>query len=109
MKESVTTALGWIKAHQELLSLINMKPNLRKTAVLEELKGYLGLDKYDLNIHFPAAAIPKDGPSAGITITIALVRWKEFSLWFVNIFFNYTFFSFFSKIFFHSFYSTLSL
>ena len=31
------------------------------------------MHQWDLHVHFPAASTPKDGPSAGVTITVALV------------------------------------
>ena len=56
MKESATLALGYVKAHAKEL---HIKPDVfEKTAV---------------HIHVPEGAIPKDGPSAGITMTTALV------------------------------------
>ena len=56
MKESATLALGYVKAHAKELGI---KPDVfEKTAV---------------HIHVPEGAIPKDGPSAGITMTTALV------------------------------------
>ena len=62
MKESVLTAISWIKAR-----LPDLIPRSTDTQRAE------GLDGIDLHIHFPAAAVPKDGPTAGITITTALV------------------------------------
>ena len=61
MKESVLTALSWIQAHFPALC-----PNASSSSAE-------GLEGIDLHIHFPAAAVPKDGPSAGVTITTALV------------------------------------
>ena len=56
MKESATLALGYVKAHARQFGI---KPEVfEKTAV---------------HIHVPEGAIPKDGPSAGITMTTALV------------------------------------
>ncbi len=56
MKESATIALGYIKAHADQFGIS------RKM-----------LDTHSVHIHVPEGAIPKDGPSAGITMTTALV------------------------------------
>ncbi|MBQ2243326.1 MAG: endopeptidase La [Bacteroidales bacterium] len=55
MKESTTIAFQYIKAHPELLNLTT-----------EDIM------KRDIHIHVPEGAIPKDGPSAGITMVSAM-------------------------------------
>ncbi|HEU4723855.1 MAG TPA: endopeptidase La [Candidatus Eisenbacteria bacterium] len=55
MKESVQAAHSYTRARAELLGI---SPTL--------------FDEYDLHIHFPEGAVPKDGPSAGITIVMAI-------------------------------------
>ncbi|MBX3110451.1 MAG: endopeptidase La [Fimbriimonadaceae bacterium] len=55
MKESVSAAMTYLKAHAAEYSLT------------EE-----DFDKWDVHIHVPAGATPKDGPSAGITMLTAL-------------------------------------
>lgn len=56
MKESATIALGYIKAHAEQFG-IQQKD----------------LETQSVHLHVPEGAIPKDGPSAGITMTTAMV------------------------------------
>lgn len=56
MKESATIALKWVKAHCEDYGI---NPDV--------------FDNHEINVHFPEGAVPKDGPSAGITIATALV------------------------------------
>ena len=56
MKESATIAWEWVKAHHNELG------------IAAEL-----FEKNDLNIHVPEGAIPKDGPSAGITMVTSIV------------------------------------
>ena len=51
------------------LSLVRSKAHL--VGVAEE--GQKFLEDTDVHVHFPAGAVPKDGPSAGVTITTALV------------------------------------
>ncbi len=56
MKESAILALEYIKSHAEALGL---KPE--------------NIEQQNVHIHVPQGAVPKDGPSAGITIVTALV------------------------------------
>jgi ATP-dependent Lon protease len=71
MKESIVTSLSWIRANMLQLGLLKI-PAVSVVNDKESTEDRL-LKKIDLHVHFPAASTPKDGPSAGVTITVALV------------------------------------
>src|SRR4029453_12260533 len=55
MRESAQAALSWVRSHSEELGLPEN-----------------WFAEHDVHIHVPAGAVPKDGPSAGITIATAI-------------------------------------
>ena len=56
MRESAQAALSYLRSHAKALALDASR-----------------FGKTDLHIHVPAGAVPKDGPSAGVAITAALI------------------------------------
>ena len=56
MKESTQIALGYIKSHAKQYGIDSQ-----------------WFEKHDIQIHVPEGAVPKDGPSAGVTMTTALI------------------------------------
>ena len=55
MQESAQAALSWVRAHANDLGLADD-----------------WFSKHDVHIHVPAGAVPKDGPSAGVTMATAI-------------------------------------
>jgi ATP-dependent Lon protease len=55
MQESAQAALSWVRSHTEELGVAPT-----------------WFAEHDIHVHVPAGAVPKDGPSAGITMTTAL-------------------------------------
>lgn len=56
MSESVSVALGYVKSNLKLFGIENVNFN-----------------EIDIHVHVPAGGIPKDGPSAGVAITSAII------------------------------------
>jgi ATP-dependent Lon protease len=55
MKESARAAMSWVRTHVEDLGIST------------------DFEKTDIHVHVPAGAVSKDGPSAGVAMTVALV------------------------------------
>ncbi len=66
-KLTLSGQLGDVMKESAMAALSNLKANAEKYNIDHRV-----FDQFDLHIHFPAGAVPKDGPSAGITIYTSL-------------------------------------
>ena len=64
----VTGQLGDVMVESTKIALDFIKANAKKYNIPIEF-----FEKHDIHIHVPEGAVPKDGPSAGVTITTAIV------------------------------------
>ncbi len=58
LQESSRIALSWVRSHATQLGISDNGRAARQ---------------WDVHVHLPTGAVPKDGPSAGITLAVALV------------------------------------
>ena len=66
-KLTISGQLGDVMKESAMAALSYLKSNAGKLGI-----DFKVFEKYDLHIHVPAGAVPKDGPSAGITMLVSL-------------------------------------
>jgi len=67
-KVTITGRLGDVMRESALAALSWIRSNAASLGISESV-----FDRSDFHIHVPAGATPKDGPSAGVTLTVSLV------------------------------------
>ncbi len=66
-KLTLTGSLGEVMKESAVIAMAYIRANAQKLGI-----DFRILDQWDMHVHVPAGAVPKDGPSAGITMLTAL-------------------------------------
>ena len=67
-KLTLTGKLGEVMQESAMIALAYLRSKARKFGIKQDFT-----NKYEIHIHLPEGAVPKDGPSAGITLTTAVL------------------------------------